>query len=65
MGLPPVVAWDMSAAMRMDMAQWCVPWRRQQGGRRESSSLAGSIAASGPSQKNRIRKMERARRIWN
>ena len=30
-----------------------------------TSSLAGSMAASGPSQKNRIRKMESARRIWN
>ena len=37
----------------------------QQGGRRESSSLAGSMAASGPSQKNRIRKMVIPRRIWD
>ena len=52
------------AAIRMDRTQWCAPWRRQHGGRRESS-LSGRAAPSGPSQKSKIRKMESPRRIWN
>jgi hypothetical protein len=63
-GVEPVKALVIIAAMRMAMAQWCAPCRRQHGGRL-ASSLAGITAASGPSQKNRIRKKERPRRIWN
>jgi len=49
------------AMMRAYMAQWCAPCRRQQGGR-----LASSLSMktdSGPSPKNRIRNMEKPRRI--
>jgi hypothetical protein len=45
------------------MAQWWAPWRRQQGGRRDSL-LESRAAASGPRLKNRIKKMEKPRRIW-
>jgi len=61
-GVPSDAASTVIAIIRMDMAQWCAPWRRQQGGRRDSS-LAERTAASGPSQKSRIRKMETNRRI--
>jgi hypothetical protein len=47
--------------MRIAMAQWCAPCRRQQGGR-----LASSLSMktdNGPSPKNAIRKMEKPRRI--
>ena len=60
-GVPPDAASAVMAIIRMDMAQWWAPWRRQQGGRRDSS-LPGMSAASGPSQKSRIRKMESNRR---
>jgi hypothetical protein len=53
----------IAAAMRADMAQWCVPWRRQQAGRPESCS-AFSVAATGPRPKRRTKKIEKARRIW-
>ena len=51
------------AAMRMAMAQRCAPCLRQQGGRL-ASSLPSSRTDNGPSPKNRIRKMEKPRRIW-
>ena len=51
------------AAKRAAMAQWWAPWRRQQGGRRDSL-LESRAAASGPRLKNRIKKMEKPRRIW-
>ena len=59
-GLPDAVC----AFIRIIMAQWCAPWRRQQGGRR-NSLLAGRAAASGPSPKNKIRMIETPRRIWD
>jgi hypothetical protein len=49
-------------AMRAIMAQWCAPCRRQQAGRL-ASSLASSVAVSGPSPKSRIIKMAKLRRI--
>ena len=61
-GVKPELASTIIAIIRLDMAQWCAPLRRQQGGRRESS-LAERITASGPNQKRRIRKMETERRI--
>ena len=50
------------AAMRIFMAQWCAPCRRQHGGKL-ASSLPSINADSGPSPKNSIRKMEKPRRI--
>lgn len=61
-GIGPELASTIIAIIRLDMAQWCAPLRRQQRGRLDSS-LARGIAASGPSQKRRIRKMETERRI--
>ena len=52
----------MAVAASMVMAQWCAPWRRQQAGR-DASSLAPSVAARGPSEKNRTSRMESARRM--
>src|SRR5271157_6178032 len=46
------------------MAQWCAPWRRQQGGRR-ASSPASSVAISGPKPKKSTKNKESARRIWD
>jgi hypothetical protein len=63
-GVEPEAASTILAIIRVDMEQWCAPWRRQHGGRRESS-LPGSATASGPSPKKRIKKMENARRIWD
>ena len=62
--MEPEAASTIRAIIRMDMEQWCIPWRRQQGGKRESS-LPGSATASGPRPKKRINKMENPRRIWN
>ncbi len=50
------------AAMRMAIAQWCAPCRLQHCGR-PASSLPSINADSEPSPKNRIRKMEKPRRI--
>jgi len=62
MGTEPEAACLLMAAMRSAMAQWCAPWRRQQGGRRDSS-LPGRAAASGPRQKSSSKKMESPRRM--
>jgi len=62
MGADPEAARSIIRAMRVAMAQWCLPCRRQQGGKLESP-LASRVAASGPSPKNRTSKMEKQRRI--
>lgn len=49
-------------AICIAMAQWCAPWRRQQGGKR-ASSLAWSIPVRGHKPRNRIMKTESDRRI--
>jgi hypothetical protein len=58
----PDAACSIIAAMCGDMAQWWAPLRRQQAGS-VGSSLLSSVAVSGPSPKNRIRKMEKPRRM--
>ena len=50
------------AAICIAMAQWCAPWRRQQGGRR-ASSLAWSVPVRGHKPRNRTMKTESQRRI--
>jgi hypothetical protein len=50
------------AAICIAMAQWCAPWRRQQGGRR-ASSLACSVPVRGHKPRNRIMNTESQRRI--
>jgi len=49
--------------MESDIAQWCAPWRRQQAGRRDSSS-AWKAAESGPNPKKKIKQIESACRIF-
>ena len=60
----PFEDWAICAAALSDMLQWCVPWRRQQAGKR-ASSLARRAATKGPSPRKRTRKMDTARRIWD
>ena len=59
---PRVRLWRIIAAIFAAMAQWCAPFRRQQAGR-EASSLAWSVAVSGPSPNTRMSRMEKPRRI--
>jgi hypothetical protein len=59
----PDAACAIIAAIRMAMAQWCAPCRRQQGGSRESS-LASSVPVRGHRPKNSTMKIEVPRRIW-